>query len=171
MEVKFSQVVGKEDIYNYNMFFFTKKSKTIYFSYLIGLVALGIAIYSIIKKDYVSSGVWLLLAVYSIILHQFVTKWQIRRMINKKTDFESFVIYVTLDDEGLTYTSDENQTDQKLMWNNVLNIYDYKNYWYIYYSSTRAIFIRKSDCPNTNSVETMLKEKFQNRYKVVKPVK
>lgn len=171
MEVKFSQVIGKEDIFNYNMFFFTKKSKSIYFSYFIGLLGFGVAIYYMINGDYTIGAIWLLLASYLLFFHQLVTRWQIRTMINKKKDFQNVVIYVEIDDEGFTYSSDETTSAQKLLWNQVIAIYDYKNYWFIYYNANRAVFIRKSDCPNTNSVETMLKEKLQSNYKVVKTLK
>lgn len=169
MNVKFTQVVGKEDIYNYNMFFFQKKSKTIYFTYIIGLVALGLAIYYFINANYTVGIIWVLLFVYSFFLHRLFTKWQIRSMINKRKELDNnIIVHVEMDDEGFTYSTEETGDNQKMLWDNIIEIYDYKNYWYIYYSPNRAVFVRKSDCPDTNSVEEELKEKLQKRYKIVK---
>lgn len=168
MEVKFTQLVGKEDIYNYNMFFFTKKSKMMYFSYIVGFLSLGLGIYYLIKGEIPVGIFCILLFAYLVFLHRLFTKWQIRKMIDRKTDIDNMTVFVEIDEEGFTYSNEEENTSNKLLWDNVLELYDYKNYWYIYYAPNRAVFVRKSDCPNVNSVETMLKEKLSYRYKTVK---
>jgi hypothetical protein len=166
MEIKFNQVIGKEDIYQYNLFYFQRKSKTIYLNYFIGAFSIGMAIYSFVIKEYTTSIIGVLIAAYSLVLNRFITRWQIRGAINRNPDLANpITVEIGFDDEGIMYHVADDPEPKKLSWENVREVYDFKNYWYIYYSATKALFIRKSDCPDQNSVEEMLKEKFQKRYK------
>jgi hypothetical protein len=120
----------------------------------------------LIVREYTTSIIWFFLAAYSLVLNRFLTKWQIRGAINRNPDFANPInVEIGFNDEGIMYQVEGDPAPKKLLWENVHEIYDHKNYWYIYYTPTKALFIRKSDCPNQNTVEEMLKEKFQKRYK------
>lgn len=173
---EFIQKLEKEDIVEYNQYMIGAKVGTRVQSIILGILSIGIAIYSLVSEymktqklaplTIVIGCILVLLGLFILIFMIPVMKWVVKkRILNNQNEIDP--IKVTFTEDYLLYEFEKlegKKEEQPYRYDAVLKAVECKDHIYLYASQYVVVIIKISACENAKEMIEFLKEKLSNRY-------
>lgn len=162
-EIKFSETITVEDLQKVNYYSFKKQKKHLFNQVIfiaMSLLVIGLAIK---EKDIPILIFGCVIFIFATIFFMPLYKKWIYRIVKKNAKGE-MRIKLSFDDEGFTYLLEHEDPTQfpKFEYNQVLNVIEFPEYIFMFFTSSTIAIIKKSECSDIEELKTLLKDKYSN---------
>lgn len=166
--IEFNEELTIEDLQKANYYNFKKQKKYLINQIIFIAMAVLMIVMSIVEKQWVFLGFGILILLFSTVLFVPLYK-KLIYMAVKRNFTKTLKIKMSFEDDGFYYLLEDEEGEEypKFSYQQVIKIYDVKNYIYMYFNTSSIAIIKKEDCDEIEELEKLIKEKYNDTNKYI----